>query len=154
MQRVPQCVTVVAARYGDRLWGITVSSFTSVSLNPPLILVCISKSSPTHEALIHASGFAVNLLSAEQAVLSDLFARKEAGAVRFEGIRYRPGKLGAPLLEGAAAFLECRRWRVYPAGDHSIIFGEVVHSGLNLEADPLVYHKQGYTRLEKTGNPR
>ncbi|HID04271.1 MAG TPA: flavin reductase, partial [Aigarchaeota archaeon] len=96
MRNYPQGVTVVTTSLDSRLWGITVSAFTSVSLEPPLILVSISKTAPSHEAFTKAKFFAVNLLSHDQSQVSDIFAGLVEGVEKFEKVDYKLSSNGLP----------------------------------------------------------
>ncbi len=148
MRHYAQGVTVVTARHGERLIGITVSSFTSISMNPPLAMIAIAKASSSHEPLVNAEHFAVNVLSSDQAWVSERFAGRVAGVRdKFENIPYRLGSTGSPLILGAVAWLECKRWRVYEGGDHSIIIGEVIEARLTRRTQPLVYYNRSYTTV-------
>lgn len=138
-------VTVVTALGKDnRPVGITVSAFSSVSLEPPLILACINKRASLHEHLTEGSHFAVNILAEDQQDISRLFASKDED--RFNGCRYRWGVSGAPLVEGALAHIECRVVHAYSAGDHTIIVGEV-ESTIVAEHKPLAYYRGVYSNL-------
>ena len=138
-------VTVVTARDGDgRPVGLTVNAFTSVSLDPPLILVCIHKKAESHEPILESGFFAVNILSRDQETLAITFARGEASK-RFENLEIFDGPKGCPLLPGVLAWLECRVHRVYPGGDHSIIVAEV------LECEGLGGEALGFLRGELGG---
>ncbi|GGW32263.1 flavin oxidoreductase [Streptomyces lucensis JCM 4490] len=117
-------VTVVTCGPLHAPTGVTVNSFTSVSLNPPLILWCLARSSRSREAFTTAEYFAVNVLAAGQ---RDLATRFSGPADRFQGLTPRPGPRGEPLLPGAAAVLCCRRTAVVPAGDHLVFLGAVEH---------------------------
>jgi len=147
MRNYPQGVTVVTTRYGGRLWGITVSSFTSVSLEPPLVLVSISKTAPSHEALVNSEFFAVNLLADDQSLVSDVFAGRVEGAEKFQKIDYQLSSNGSPIITNTIGFLECRMWRKYEGGDHTIILGEVIDGEITREAKPLIYYNRGYTSI-------
>jgi len=138
-------VTVVTARGEDDLpVGITVSAFTSVSLEPPLVLACIDKRASLHSCLTEGRHFAVNILAHDQEHLSRRFASKDQD--RFDGAGYREGLDGVPLLEGALAFIECRVVHVYPAGDHTIVVGEVESTSV-ADHKPLAYYRGGYSQL-------
>ena len=129
MGRFPTGVAVVSARAdGSSIWGLTVNSFTSVSLEPPLILVCIDRSAASHEKLITARTFAVSVLAEDQADIARRFAAEPA-ETRFEEVAWRSASDGSPVLEGAAAWLECVTSGVMPGGDHSIVLGGVTASG-------------------------
>lgn len=117
-------VTVVTTRdTADAPRGFTANSFTSVSLDPPLLLVCIAKASRSLETFTRADGFAVNVLADDQREISLTFARP--GEDRFAGLGWRPGRTGAPILDGVAAWFDCRRHQVVDAGDHVILIGRV-----------------------------
>jgi len=140
MRRFPSGVTVVAVAGSDGVpWGLTVSSFTSVSLDPPLILVCIDRSSETHDRILAAAGFGVSVLSVEQGQVAMRFATDPAEG-RFEGVDWTRGADGHPVLEGASAWLQCELHEVLPGGDHSIIVGRVLTTGLGI-LPPIVYHE-------------
>lgn len=139
-------VTVVTTTDDDgRPHGMTVSSFCSVSLDPPLILVCIDKTASLHDLLTAAQTFAVNILAGDQEVLSRRFADTGIEA-RFDGVAWSPGIAG-PLLDGAHATLECRSVACHPGGDHSIIIGEVIGGSMASRGSPLVYYRGGYGQL-------
>ncbi len=131
-------VTIVTARAGDRVHGMTVSAFTEVSLDPPLVLVCADKASNTHPLIAEGGGFAVNVLSRDQTALSNRFASKKDEHRRFIGLEFEAGKTRAPLLAGTAATLDCTLVDAHDAGDHVIYVGRVewVRSS---EREPLIY---------------
>jgi len=137
-------VTVVTCRSGEELFGMTVASFASLSLRPPLILVCIETSVRTHDAIISAGEFGVNILHESQEEASRRFASKSSN--RFEGVALRSGQ-GIPLLEGALASIACRLLDHFPGGDHSIFVGEVTEA-FHGEGNPLLYFRSGYRELK------
>lgn len=141
-------VTIVTARAGDRVHGMTVSAFTEVSLDPPLVLVCADKSSNTHLLIAEGRVFAVNILAREQQALSDLFASKKDEHRRFDDLDYAGGATGAPLIAGALAALDCRVVAEHDAGDHVIYVGEVQEVRRS-DREPLVHYARGYHALEK-----
>lgn len=147
MRVYPQGVTVVTTEAGGPK-GITVSSFTSVSLDPPLVLVSIAKSSALHDTFRRAKHFAVNFLADDQKSVSDRFAGRTTAKNRFEGIKFSKGVNGSPVIAGARAALECRAWSAYEGGDHSILVGEVVSAKPLNSKRPLVYYSQQYTTTE------
>ncbi|GIU75473.1 MAG: hypothetical protein KatS3mg004_2560 [Bryobacteraceae bacterium] len=124
--------------------GLTVNSFTSVSLHPPLVLICIGHRAATHGPFSTAPHFALNFLDETQRELSERFASSHPA--RFEGLLWSPGATGAPVLEGALAVLECETWKRMDAGDHTVFFGLVQHARVR-EGRPLVYFAGGYRRL-------
>jgi flavin reductase (DIM6/NTAB) family NADH-FMN oxidoreductase RutF len=122
---------------------MTVSAFTEVSLEPPLVLVCADRSSTTRP-LIDASGvFAVNILARDQEALSNRFASKKEESRRFEGLEYDLGPTGAPLLRGVVANLDCRVVATHAHGDHVVYVGsvEALHCS---DREPLLYFGGGY----------
>ena len=140
-------VTVVTTWDADgRPTGLTASAFTSVSLEPPLILVCVDHKAQSYPALRASGRFAVNVLAVEHETLSRRFATTDAD--KFDGLTYRPGALGLPLLPEALAHLECRTVHAYPGGDHTIFVGEV-EAAQAREGAPLVYFGGLYTRLDQ-----
>ncbi|HUR82522.1 MAG TPA: flavin reductase family protein [Thermoanaerobaculia bacterium] len=138
-------VTVVTTEHEGTPYGMTVASFASLSLNPPLVLICIEKSVKSHDAIAGAERFGVNILAQEQAEVSNRFASKKIDD-RFAGVAWDRGELGMPLIDGAICALECRVHSQLPGGDHSIFVGEVM-SVRTQEAKPLVYFRSGYREL-------
>lgn len=124
--------------------GLTVNSFTSVSLHPPLILICIGHRAATHGPFSTAASFAVNFLDETQQPLSERFASSHPA--RFEGLRWSCGATGAPVLEDALAVLECETWRRMDAGDHTVFFGLVKEARVR-DGRPLLYFGGSYRRL-------
>ena len=145
MRAFPQGVTVVTTLAGGVPKGITVSSFTSVSLVPPLVLISLAKGSALHDLFTDAEFFAINFLADDQKSVSDRFAGRTLLKDRFEGLRHREGYTRSPVIEGARAIIECRRWRVDDGGDHSLVLGEVVRADKLSDKPPLVYYAQQYT---------
>jgi len=135
-------VTVVTTRDRDgRPSGLTASAFTSVSLVPPLVLVCVDHAATAHPDFREHGWFAVNVLRREQEALSRRFA--VSGGDKFEGVAYREGSSGLPLLEGTLASLECRLVEAHEAGDHTIFIG-LVESATVKGGRPLIYFFSGY----------
>jgi flavin reductase (DIM6/NTAB) family NADH-FMN oxidoreductase RutF len=124
--------------------GLTVNSFTSVSLTPPLILICLGHEVTSLDVFRTASHFAINILAEDQREISARFARQ--GHDRFDGVEWRRGEYGAPLLEGVLAEIECALRRAIPAGDHDILLGEVLRVRVH-KGDPLVHYASRYRRL-------
>ena len=127
--------------------GMTASSFTSVSLNPPLIVVCIGSGAKFLEALNSAEHFAVNVLSEIQRSLSERFAG--SGYDRFEGVEWHRGDTGVPLLPNVLSTLECARFDALAAGDHEIVIGRVLHANWR-EGEPLIHFGSQYRALESS----
>ena len=108
LRRWASGVTIVTSRLGDEIHGMTVSAFSSVSAEPPLVLVCANKKSKTHAMISSSEIFNVHVLASNQGELSNRFASQSLEGSRFESVEWRDGKLGAPILAGALASLECR----------------------------------------------
>ncbi len=137
-------VAAVTGRDG-KPHGLTVNSFTSVSLHPPLVLVCVGRKAATHGPFSTAAHFAVNFLDESQRELSERFASSHPR--RFEGLSWQAGETGAPLLDGALGVLECETWRRMDAGDHTIFLGFV--KGARVRGGrPLIYFSGQYRRLD------
>ncbi len=137
-------VTVVTAEHDGKLFGMTVSSFASLSLRPPLILVCIEKSVKTHDAIAGAGHFGVSILGDDQQSISNRFASRNDD--KFSGLEIQRGSLGVPLLPGALTTLECRVHDRLPGGDHTIFVGEVVDAQTR-EGSPLLYFRAAYREM-------
>ena len=141
-------VTIVTARAGDRIHGMTVSAFTEVSLEPPLVLVCIEKNSKTQVVIADGGAFAVNMLARSQEPLARRFACREAEDRRFVDLACESGATGAPLLVGSIAILDCQVQAAHEAGDHILYIGKVVELRLS-EGDPLLYCHRFYRSLSE-----
>jgi flavin reductase (DIM6/NTAB) family NADH-FMN oxidoreductase RutF len=140
-------VTVVTARDASgKLHGITVSAFCSVSLEPPLILVCIDKNTGSHYALSQTNSFVVNILREDHQYISDRFASYLPD--KFEAVGYSLGKDDLPVLEDALANLECRLVNSYAGGDHTIFVGQIERATVSESGEPLVYFHGNYRKLE------
>ncbi len=138
-------VTVAAVRDGQGTpHGLTVNSFSSVSLEPPLILICLGHAVTSIEVFRAASHFGLSVLRDDQRSLSERFARKDED--RFDGLEWRCGPGGAPLLNDALAQIECVVTQRVTAGDHDILIGEMAHAEVR-EGEPLVYFGSKYRRL-------
>ncbi|HZY44679.1 MAG TPA: flavin reductase family protein [Anaerolineae bacterium] len=144
-------VSVVTTQQADRLKGITVSAFVEVSLDPPLVLICVANEAESRALLEASKVFAVNILSDDQEFLSERFAaRAPLVNDRFEGVPYHIASTGAPILDQAIAWYDCRVESIYAGGDHTLFIGRVVAIGFDAEARrPLVYYANQYTRLKE-----
>ena len=138
-------VTVVTCLSDGVPAGLTVNSFTSVSLDPPLLLVCIAKRAASAAALTAASHFAINVLQTGQQPASIRFATRDED--RFETTKWACGEAGAPILEESLGVFECERFAVYDGGDHHILVGKVVKASFDASLDPLLYFRGRYRRL-------
>lgn len=143
MGRWASGVTIVTARAGERIHGMTVSDFAGVSADPPLVLVCADKSSNTLEVIREGGCFAVNILAHDQDALSNRFASKKEEHRRFEGLECEAGPTGAPLIPGALVNLDCRVVDAHDAGDHVVFVGRIEHI-VNRDLEPLLYYRGSY----------
>jgi flavin reductase (DIM6/NTAB) family NADH-FMN oxidoreductase RutF len=125
---------------------MTANAFSSVSLDPPLVLVCAKSVSEGSEHLEANGCFAVNILGAEQEPLSRYFSSKDRprGRDAFRDVSHRTGPSGSPLLDGVAAYLDCNLHETHAAGDHKIFIGEVLALEVKPEVTPLLFHGGGY----------
>ncbi len=147
MASFPTGVTVVAARSnGGEPIGLTVNSFTSVSLEPPLVLVCIGHGSNSHDAIIEAGGFAISVLSAAQEAVAIRFAKRPSES-RFDDVDWGEAPSGHPVINGASAWLDCTIHEVIEAGDHSILLG-LTHACGGGSDPALVFHQGVMTSTE------
>ena len=142
-------VTVITTRGEAHDYGMTATAFSSVSLDPPLVLVCIITGARGAEVIPANGVFAVNILSAEQEQLSNYFVSKDRprGRDAFAEIPHREVASGAPVIDGVAAFVDCRLVSTYEEGDHVIFIGEVLALGVDSEVEPLIFHGGGYRLL-------
>lgn len=125
--------------------GLTANAVASVSLDPPLVLACVERSADTHACIERAGAFAISILAADDEALARRFADYPSER-KFAGAAYRPEVTGAPVLEQALAWVDCRVWASYDGGDHTIFVGEVV-AGDATDGSPLLYFRGGYGRV-------
>ena len=145
MGRFATGVTLITTRLGDELHGMTANAVTSLSLDPMLVLVCVDKTADTHDILAKAGVFAVNILNEEQAEISNRFAKKEFdGAHGLDDLPLAFGVTGAPIIEGALAYLDCRTGTEHHGGDHTIFIGEVAEARELSDAKPLIFYRGKY----------
>lgn len=144
MARVPGPVAVATTvDAAGRRWGFTASSFSSLSLDPPLVLICLDKEASTHEAFSTADHFMINILGERQSGVALRFAK--SGVDRFDAGDAAALEGGLPGIPGAAARLVCALHQVYDGGDHSILIGRVEHAHVG-DVAPLVYWDRGFVR--------
>lgn len=149
LRRWASGVTIVTTKTSDdELLGMTVSAFSSVSAEPPLVLVCINKNSTSADAIIESGAFAVNILKAEQAELSGSFASSKAHEERFKETEWSEGVTGAPLLAGCTANLDCAVVQKAQAGSHWVFIGEV-QAIRSEDGEPLLYFDGGYRKIQR-----
>jgi flavin reductase (DIM6/NTAB) family NADH-FMN oxidoreductase RutF len=142
-------VTVIAVRTSTGLIGFTATGFTSVSLSPPLVLVCVGRHASVHEGIVGAERFGVSVLSDRQGWIAEQFAC--SGVDRFRNVVLRPGHI--PSIDGALVQLECRRYALHDAGDHTIVIGEVL-AGSVATGRPLVHFARHFGSFVAEAAPR
>ena len=139
-------VTVLTTHHADgRPTGLTANAFCSVSLTPPLVLVCIDKNAESYTAFGESRVFCVNFLTQHQETLSRRFAKH--GGEKFDGVGFRAGSAGCAILDGALGYLECQIRQEIDAGDHTIYLGEALDAAAGDDGEPLLYYRGGYRRL-------
>ena len=139
-------VTVVTGRDGDVLAGFACQSFAALSLDPPLVLFCPSRTSRTWPVLAAAGRFAVNVLAEHQEDVSAVFGAR--GEDKFASVDWQPGPSGAPLIEGALTWIDCELEAVHEAGDHYVVIGRVTALGAASDVRPLLFHRGRYAVTE------
>ena len=139
-------VSIVTARSGDQIHGMTMTDFAGVSLSQPLALICAEKSANTLRVIQQGGNFAINLLARGQDALSNKFASKNEEWTRFDGLACGRAKTGAPLIPGALASLDCRVVAQHDAGDHVVVIGEI-EAFVRGQGEPLLYFGGGYRAL-------
>ena len=138
-------VTILTVATPDgRPLGMTANSLASVSLNPPLLSVCVDHQAEMHDAILASPEFVVNVLASAQEALARRFSDQHED--RFDGVGYHRSAEGLILLDGALAHIECERYANYPGGDHTIVLGRVT-GGSTADGRPLLYYRGGYATL-------
>ena len=143
----PTGVTVVTAIRDSQPAGVAVNSFTSVSLDPPLVAFCVANRSSTWAQIRSGGSFCVNILSEDQEALSRVFATRVGGVDRFAGVGWRPAPSGGPILDGVLAWVDCALEAEHDGGDHRIVVGRALHLDVAREGRPLVFYRGGYGRF-------
>jgi flavin reductase (DIM6/NTAB) family NADH-FMN oxidoreductase RutF len=139
-------VTVVTADTGAGPIGFTCQSFSSLSLDPPLVVFAPARSSRTWPLLREIGRFCVNVLAEDQPEVSARFAR--SGTDKFAGVTWRSSPQGAPVLDGVVAWIDCRLWAEYDGGDHTLVAARVLDLGADAGRRPLLFHRGAYGLLE------
>ena len=142
-------VTVVAARHGPLLAGMTANAIASISIDPPILMASIARKAETHGAIIGSHAFAVSVLAEDQRELADCFAQPTTATklTRFCDAPLHEAETGSPILEGALAYFDCRLTERHDGGDHTIFLGEIVAAGYREDAAPLLWYGSAYHRL-------
>jgi len=145
MGRFATGVTVVSTIVGENdTWGMTANAVTSLSLDPPLVLVAVQKETQTYEYLKISKCFAISILAKDQQVIADRFAFK--GPKDFSGLETKTALTGAPVLSESLGWIDCRLTDILPGGDHDIFVGEVVDGDVG-HGEPLLFYSGNYTQL-------
>jgi flavin reductase (DIM6/NTAB) family NADH-FMN oxidoreductase RutF len=139
-------VAILTSRAGDRLYGITITAFSAVSLDPPLVLVCVNAKSPLNEIIAESKMAAISILNAGQREISDLFAGSGNAGLRFDRCEHHPGEGGMPLIDGALGHLECGVQDVLRSGDH-MVYIVAPRNCAHAIRDPLLYFRGQYQEL-------
>ncbi len=141
-------VTIVTTADDHGYHGVTVSSFCSLSLDPPLVLVCIDKGIQSHDLITSAPSFAVNILSRGQSFPAEQFSGQTPLAdPHFSRVTHTVSDSGLPVLDDSIAWIECESWGSYDGGDHTIFIGKALNGDLGREDDPLIYFDRSFSEL-------
>ena len=142
-------VTVVAARHGPLLAGMTANAIATISIDPPILMASIARKAETHVAIIGSHAFAASVLADDQQDLAECFAQPTTAQklTRFCDAAWHEAETGSPILEGALAYFDCRLTDRHPGGDHTIFLGEIVAAGYRTDATPLLWYGSRYHRL-------
>lgn len=148
MQNFTTGITVVSTNYQGMLYGLTINSFTSVSLSPPLVLFCVNKNSNNIKGFKSSDVFAISILSEHQKLISVHFARSNVNAFKkFENIDYQLGINKCPLINESICLVECHKTSEYDGGDHIIFLGKVTSVKINSNLKPLLYFAKSYKTI-------
>ena len=140
----PSGVTIVTSGEEGSFHAMTASAFTSLSLDPPMVLVCVDKRAASAEIIANHGRFAVNVLACGQEAISNACAKRGTPESSLEGIDYREGALGLPLIECCLAAFECCTMHAYEGGDHIIFAGQVESGSVGQAVEPLLYFRGAY----------
>jgi len=147
MSRFPSGVVIVTTINPDgKKYGFTASAFSSLSLDPPLILVCLANSADCYNSFVTSDKFAVNVIGHQQHELAFKFATK--GIEKFDGDEFKDGDSGLPIISNCIISLECITKHTYPGGDHEILVGEVQHAKVN-EGNPTIWYEGSFRDISK-----
>ncbi len=142
MRRFATGVAVVTTTHDERIHGFTANAFASVTADPPTVLICVNRSARAHPLIAASQRFCVNILAAEQQALAEQFADREP-QTRFDGVAYRFGPSGSPVLAGTLAYFDCTLGEELTSGTHTIFLGSVIDAG-EREGAPLGYYDRRY----------
>jgi len=141
-------VTVVTTKHKKQFYGITVNAFSSVSLEPPLVLVCIDSKTTSYKFIDKSKIYAVNILSSKQRKLSDLFSKSEDKTKLFDELDYFIDSTGAPILSNSLGYVDCKVIKKYRSGDHHIFIGRVQSLNVFKQRKPLLYYRGKYNSFK------
>ena len=145
LRKIVHGVYVIGVKEGDKVHAFTATWITQVSFKPPLVVAGIRKDGHSYKMIEKSRVFTINFLGSSQKKIAEHFLKPAPeGKDRLEGIRYKFGKCGAPILEEAAAYVECEVREISPGGDHAVVIGEVVEAGLHQDVDPLTLKETGW----------
>jgi flavin reductase (DIM6/NTAB) family NADH-FMN oxidoreductase RutF len=149
MARFATGVTVVAARHGPLLAGMTANAIATISIDPPLMMASIARKAETHGAILGSHAFGVSVLAHDQQSLAECFAQPTTAdkLKRFCDAAWHEAETGSPILENALAYFDCRLVDRHDGGDHAIFIGEIVAAGYREDAEPLLWYASGYREL-------
>jgi flavin reductase (DIM6/NTAB) family NADH-FMN oxidoreductase RutF len=148
MAKIPTAVAVITSASDGTYHGVTVSSFGSLSLDPPLAYVSILKDINSHDRLPQSDGFVINVLSRQHTFYAEQFSGQTPLAEPdFARVPHRLGTLGIPLIDECVSWIECRHWARYEGGDHTLFIGEIVSLELGTSDDPLIYYDREFLEL-------
>ena len=148
MRRWASTVNIVTTKTDDLIYGLTVTAFSSLAADPPTVFVCVNQKTRTHPLIEKSGIFCVNFLAPEMSHISDRFAGRMPDEERFAGLAHRTEATGAPVLNDALAYLDCKLAQQLTAGDHTIFVGTVLASGVHKpDETPLLYFNGKYRRL-------
>jgi flavin reductase (DIM6/NTAB) family NADH-FMN oxidoreductase RutF len=144
-------VSIVAARHGPLLAGMTANAIASISVDPPIMMASIAKRAETHQAIVGSHAFAVSVLADDQQPLAECFAQPTTAVklTRFCDASWHEAETGSPIIDGAIAYFDCRLVEHHDGGDHTIFLGEIVAAGSRDDAEPLVWFGSHYRRLAR-----
>ncbi|MGI8830871.1 MAG: flavin reductase family protein [Candidatus Limnocylindria bacterium] len=142
-------VTVVAARHGPLLAGMTANAIATISIDPPIMMASIARKAETHGAIIGSHAFGVSVLADDQRELAECFAQPTTARklTRFCDAAWDEAETGSPILDGALAYFDCRLVTRHDGGDHTIFLGEIAAAGFRTDAEPLLWYGSSYHRL-------
>jgi flavin reductase (DIM6/NTAB) family NADH-FMN oxidoreductase RutF len=154
MGRFATGVTVVAARHGPLLAGMTANAVASISIDPPLMMASVGRRAETHTAIVGSHAFALSVLADDQEALAECFALPTTAdkLKGFCGAAWHEAETGSPIIDGAIAFFDCRIVASHPAGDHTIFIGEIAAAGYREDANPLLWFGSRYRRISPEGD--